>query len=103
MSKVKKNLYAKEIGQLKAALANRERSIEHYRALVGAHSKTMHRQARALSRLRTVARALLDENTDVAKASFKEPSEPWSDEMWKRGDALNARLCIALRRELEAE
>jgi chromosome segregation ATPase len=49
--KKKKNFMAEEIGQLRAALANRDKSIAHYRTLVGEHSKTLHRQTREIKRL----------------------------------------------------
>lgn len=55
----------------------------------------------AIERLRKAAQALLDENTEVAQSSFRQPGEPWSDAMWREGDAENARLCIELRRALK--
>jgi hypothetical protein len=58
------------------------------------------RQTIALDRLQKAAQALLSENTEVAQASYKEPTEPWSDAMWRRADPGNAKLCIELRRAL---
>ncbi len=49
---MKKNYQAEEIGKLRAALAHREKSIEHYRGLVEKHSKSLHRQAKEIRRLR---------------------------------------------------
>ena len=54
-------------------------------------------------RLVKAAQALLDENAEVALYSFRDHNgKPWSDAMWLRGDAHNARLCIELRRALAA-
>lgn len=55
----------------------------------------------AVERLRQAARAILEENTEVAKSSFAQPGAPWSDAMWRSGDENNAKLCIELRRALK--
>jgi hypothetical protein len=52
VTKPKKNYQAEEIGKLRAAVAHREKSIAHYRALVEKHSKALHRQAKEIRRLR---------------------------------------------------
>jgi hypothetical protein len=56
----------------------------------------------ALGRLKKAAQALLEENTEVARASHRQPGIPWSDALWRREDPENARLCIELRRALKA-
>lgn len=101
MTEAKKNYQAEEIGKLRAALEHRDKSVAHYRELVAKHSKTLHRQARALKRLRRAAQALLDENEEVARASYTNSGREWSDDIWRAEDPDNARLCIQLRSALQ--
>jgi DnaJ-class molecular chaperone len=65
------------------------------------HIKAILKKTFAIERLRRAAQALLDENTEVAQSSYQEPGVPWTDAMWREGDAENARLCIELRRALK--
>jgi hypothetical protein len=59
-------------------------------------------QVLALARLKKAAQALLEENTEVARASYQQSGTPWSDAQWRQEDPENARLCIELRRALKA-
>jgi hypothetical protein len=56
----------------------------------------------AFGRLQKAAQALLDENTEVAEASYKEAhADKFTDKMWRASDPRNARLCIELRNALK--
>ena len=60
----------------------------------------------AIERLRKAAQALLDENTEVAKGSyrnwdFERKVWVWNDACWRHSDPENARLCIELRNALK--
>ena len=65
------------------------------------HIKAALKKTFAIERLRRTAQALLEENTETAQSSYQQPGEPWSDAMWREGDARNAKLCIELRRALK--
>lgn len=61
----------------------------------------------AVSRLRKAAQAFLDEETEVARASYQDhhpgvdgpPS--WSDDIWRAADPVGGKLAIELRRALK--
>lgn len=55
----KKKALKSEIMGLKSAVENREKSIDHYRALVEVHSKTLHRQSKRNKRLVALLRECL--------------------------------------------
>lgn len=59
------------------------------------------RKAIAFSRLRLAAQALLDENTEVANSSYRDAhADKLTDEMWRREDINNFKLCREVRNAL---
>lgn len=58
------------------------------------------RKAMAFGRLREAAQALLDENTDVAQASYAVSGKPLTDADWRQEDERNFKLCREVRNAL---
>ena len=58
------------------------------------------RKHMAFDRLIRAAQALLAENTDCARASYREPGKPFTDAAWKAEDAANFKACREVRNAL---
>lgn len=61
LSKKKQNAIKEENGKLRAQVANRERSVQHYRDLVDRHRETLHKQSKYIKQLKGVLRECVDE------------------------------------------
>lgn len=58
------------------------------------------RQTLAIGRLRKAAQALLEENTEVAQASYAVPGKALTDADWRQEDGRHFKLCREVRNAL---
>lgn len=74
-SKSQKQKYyiGREIGQLKAAVANRDNSILHYRELIEKHMKTMQRQQTKIKRLKRLLKSAVNHWEELPYSTSQNP------------------------------